>query len=186
MFPWYLLIFLKRSLVFPILFFSSISLHWSVKKAFLSRLVILWNSAFRWFYLSFSPLLFASLLFTAVCKASSDSHFAFLYFFFLGMVLIPVSCTMSRTLSIVHQAFCLKLNIQKMKFMAFGPFTSWEIDGETGETVSDLIFLGSKITADGDCSHEIKIRLLLGRKVMTNLDIILKSRDKSLCQQRSV
>ena len=68
----------------------------------------------------------------------------------------------------------LKLNIQKTKIMASGPITSWEIDGETVETVSDLIFLGSKITADGDCSHEIKRRLLLGRKVMTNLDSILK------------
>ena len=71
----------------------------------------------------------------------------------------------------------LKLNIQKTKIMASGPITSWEIDGETVETVSDLILLGSKITADGDCSHEIKRRLLLGRKVMTNLDSILKTRD---------
>ena len=71
----------------------------------------------------------------------------------------------------------LKLNIQKMKIMASDPITSWEIDGKTVETVSDFIFLGSKITADGDCSHEIKRRLLLGRKVMTNLDSIFKSRD---------
>ena len=71
----------------------------------------------------------------------------------------------------------LKLNIQKTKIMASGPITSWEIDGETVETMSDFIFLGSKITADGDCSQEIKRRLLLGRKVMTNLDSILKSRD---------
>ena len=71
----------------------------------------------------------------------------------------------------------LKLNIQKMKIMASGPITSWEIDGETVETVSNFIFWGSKITADGDCSHEIKRRLLLGRKVMTNLDSIFKSRD---------
>ena len=74
----------------------------------------------------------------------------------------------------------LKLNIQKTKIMASGPITSWEIDGETMETVSDFIFLGSKITADGDCSHEIKRCLLLGRKVMTNLDRILKSRDITL------
>ena len=74
----------------------------------------------------------------------------------------------------------LKLNIQKTKIMASGPITSWEIDGETVETVSDFIFLRSKITADGDCSHEIKRRLLLGRKVMTNLDSILKSRDITL------
>ena len=67
-----------------------------------------------------------------------------------------------------------------MKIMAFGPITSWEIDGETVETVSDFIFLGSKMTADGDCSHEIKRRLLLGRKVMTNLESILKSRDITL------
>ena len=74
----------------------------------------------------------------------------------------------------------LKFNIQKTKIMAFGPITSWHIDGETVETVTDFIFLGSKITADGDCSHEIKRRLLLGRKVMTNLDSILKSRDTTL------
>ena len=74
----------------------------------------------------------------------------------------------------------LKLNIQKMKIMASGPITSWEIDGETVETVSDFIFLGSKITADGDCSHEIKRRLLLGRKFMTNLDSTFKSRDITL------
>ena len=71
----------------------------------------------------------------------------------------------------------LKLNIQKMKIMASGPITSWQIDGETMETVSDFIFGGSKITTDGDCSHEIKRCLLLGRKVMTNLDSILKSKD---------
>ena len=74
----------------------------------------------------------------------------------------------------------LKLNIQKMKIMASGPITSWEIDGETVETVLDFIFLGSKITADGDCSLEIKRGLLLGRKVMTNLDSILESRDITL------
>ena len=71
----------------------------------------------------------------------------------------------------------LKLNIQKAKIMASSPITSWQIDGETMETVTDFLFLGSKITANGDCSHEIKRRLLLGRKVMTNLDSILKSRD---------
>ena len=74
----------------------------------------------------------------------------------------------------------LKLNIQKTKIMASGPIASWEIDGETVETVSDFIFWGSKITAHGDCSHEIKRRLLLGRKVMTNLDSIFKSRDITL------
>ena len=74
----------------------------------------------------------------------------------------------------------LKLNIQKTKIMASGPITSWQIDGDTVETVDDFIFEGSKITADGDCSHEIKICLLLGRKVMSNLDNILKSRDITL------
>ena len=74
----------------------------------------------------------------------------------------------------------LKLSIQKTKIMASGPITSWQIDGETVQTVSDFIFLGSKITADGDCSHEIKRCLLLGRKVMTNLDSILKNRDITL------
>jgi len=75
------------------------------------------------------------------------------------------------------EKFGLKLDIQKTKIMASGPITSWQIDGETIETVRGFIFLGSKITADGDCSHEIKRRLLLGRKAMTNLDSILKSRD---------
>ena len=74
----------------------------------------------------------------------------------------------------------LKLNIQKTKIMASGPITSWQIDGETVETVADFIFLGSKITADGNCSHEIRRHLLLGRQVMTNLDSILKSRDITL------
>ena len=81
----------------------------------------------------------------------------------------------------------LQLNIQKMKITASSPTTSWEIDGETVETVSDFIFLGSKITTDGDFGHEIKRRLLLGRKVMTNLESIFKSRDITfICQQRSV
>ena len=79
----------------------------------------------------------------------------------------------------------LKLNIQKTKIMAFGPITSWEIDGETVETVADFIFWGSKITADGDCSQEIKRCLLHGRKVLTNLDSILKNKTL-VCQQRSV
>ena len=80
----------------------------------------------------------------------------------------------------------LKLNIQKMKIMASGPITSWQIDGKAMETVSDFIFGGSQITADGDCSHEIKRRLLLGRKVMTNLDSIFKSRDFTLPTSWSV
>ena len=91
------LIFLKKSLVFLILLFSSISLHWLLRKAFLSLLAILWNSAFKWEYLFFSPLLFASLLFTAICKTCSDRPFAFLHFFSIGMILIPVSCTTSWT-----------------------------------------------------------------------------------------
>ena len=80
----------------------------------------------------------------------------------------------------VSEKVGLKLNIQKTKIMASGPITSWQIDGETMETVRDFIFLGSKITADGACSQEIKRRLLLGRKVMTNLDSLLKSRDVTL------
>ena len=100
-FVWYAplvsLIFLKRSLVFPTLLFSSISLHWLLRKPLLSLLAILWNSAFKWVYLSFSPLLFTFHHFWAICKASSDSHFTVLHFFFLGTVLIPISCTMSRT-----------------------------------------------------------------------------------------
>ena len=78
------------------------------------------------------------------------------------------------------EKFVLKLNIQKTKIMTFSPITSWQIDGETMETVRDFIFLGSKITVHGDCNHEIKRRLLLGRKVWTNLDSILKSRDITL------
>ena len=84
-------LFLNRSLVYPILLLSAISLYCSLKKAFLSFLSILWNSAFMWVYLSLSPLPFASLLFSAVCKASSDNHFAFFHFFFLGMVLVTAS-----------------------------------------------------------------------------------------------
>ena len=85
---------LKRSLVFPMLLFSSISLHWSLRKSFFSLLAILWNSAFKWVYSSFSPLPFSSLLFTTICKASSHNRFAFFHFFFLGMVwsLPPVQC----------------------------------------------------------------------------------------------
>ena len=90
-------IFLKRSLIFPILLFSSISLHCSLKKACLSLLALLWNSAFRWVYLSLSPLPFISLLSSAICNASSDNQLAFLHFFSMGLVLIPVSCSMSRT-----------------------------------------------------------------------------------------
>ena len=101
------LIFLKRSLAFPIPFFSTISLHWSLSKAFLTLLSILWNCAFR---LGMSFLFFCALnylFFTDICKASSDSHFASLYFFFLGMVLIPVSCTMSRTSIHSSSPLCL-------------------------------------------------------------------------------
>ena len=79
-----------------------------------------------------------------------------------------------------NENVCLKLSIQKTKIMASGPITSWQIDGETVETVAGFISLGSKITADGDCSHEIKRRLLLGRKVMTNLESVLKSREITL------
>ena len=91
-----------------------------------------------------------------------------------------LSKVFSNTIVQKHQFIGLKLNIQKMKIMASGPITSWEIDGETVKTVSDFTFLASKITADGDCSHEIKRRLLLRRKVMTNLDSIFKSRDITL------
>ena len=89
--------FLEKSLVFPILLFSSTSFHWSLRKAFLSLVAVLWNSAFRWVYLSFYPLSLASLLFSDIFKASSDNYFAFLHFFFLEMILITASCTMSRT-----------------------------------------------------------------------------------------
>ena len=91
------LIFLKKSLVFPILLFSSISLHWSLKQVFLSVLALPRNSVFKRVYLSFFPLPFTSLLFSTICKTSSNNHLAFLHFFFLGMILIPASCTMSWT-----------------------------------------------------------------------------------------
>ena len=84
------------------------------------------------------------------------------------------------------EKFGLKLNTQKTKVMASGPITSWQIDGKTMETVTDFIFLGSKTAADGDCSHEIKRHLFLGRKAMNNLGSLLKNRETSLCQQRSV
>ena len=106
-FPLVSLIFLKRSLVFTIQLFSCISLHWSLRKAFWSLVAILWNATFKWVYLFFSPLPFTYLLFSAICKASPDNHFTFLHFFFLGMVLIPASCTMSWTSVQVLQALCL-------------------------------------------------------------------------------
>ena len=102
------LIFLKRSLVFPFLLFFSISLHWSLRKAFLSLLATLWNCVFKRVYLSLSPLRFASPLFTAICKTSSDNHFPFLHFFFSwgwSWFLSPVQCY--EPLSIVHQTLCL-------------------------------------------------------------------------------
>ena len=95
--PWVSLIFLKRSRVFPILLFSSISLHWSLRKAFLSLLAILWNSAFKWEYLSFSPLLFCFSSFHSYLQGLLRQPFCLLHFFFLGMVLIPVFCTISQT-----------------------------------------------------------------------------------------
>ena len=113
--PLIALIFMKRSLVFPIPLFSSVPLHCSPRKAFLSLLAVLWNSSFRWVYLCFPPLPFTSLVFSAICKASSDSYFAFLLFFFLGMVLITASCTVSWT-SIVLQALCLSDLIPWMYF----------------------------------------------------------------------
>ena len=104
--------------------------------------------------------------------------------YFLGLYLMAESEEQLKSLLMKvkeeSEKVGLKLNIQKMKIMASGPITSWEIDGETVETVSDFIFWGSKITADGDCSQEIKRQLLLGRKVMTNLDGIFKSRDITL------
>ena len=113
-FPFVSLIFLRRSLVFPILLFPSISLHWSLRKAFLSFLSIFWNSVFKWVYLSFSPSPFTSLLFTAICKASSDSHFAFLHFFFLGMVLITAPCTLSGLQVLTHTHLWMRL-LPKLK-----------------------------------------------------------------------
>ena len=100
-------VILKKSLVFSRLLFSSIYLHWSLRKAFLSLLPILWNSAFKWVYLSFSPFPFAYLLFIAIFKISSDDHFAFLHLFFLGLVFITASCTYHEPPSIVLQVLCL-------------------------------------------------------------------------------
>ena len=122
------LIFLKRSLIFPILLFFSISLYWSLRKTLFPLLAILWNSAFRWIYLSFSPLPFASLLFSAIYKASSDNHFAFLHFFFLGMVLITASCRLlktsvhscSGTLSVIIHGISLSLPLYNCKGFDLG------------------------------------------------------------------
>ena len=109
------LIFLKKSLVFPFLLFSSISLYWSQRKFFLSLLALLWNSAFKWVYLSFSPLPLASLLFSAVYKTSSDNHFAFLHFFFLGIVLIIAFCTMSQTpIHITSKILIAKVDLENL------------------------------------------------------------------------
>ena len=115
-------IFLKRHLVFPMLLFSSISLHWSLRKAFLSLLAILWNSAFKWEYLSFSPLLFTFLLFTAICKSSSRVPFCLFAFLFLGMVLITASYTMSWTS--VHSSSGI-LSIKSNHFDCKGWFRSY-------------------------------------------------------------
>ena len=101
---------LHRPLVFLILLFSSISLHWSLRKAFLSLLAILWNSLFKQVYLSFSPLPLASLLFSAICNISSDNHFAFLHFFFLGMVLITASYQFSSVQSLSRVWLCDPMN----------------------------------------------------------------------------
>ena len=117
------LIFLKRSLVFPILLFSSISLHWSLRKAFLSFLAIFWNSAFKWVYLSFSLLPFTSLLFSDICKASTDNYFAFLHFFFLGIVLITAFCTLYKPLSIVLQKKLLNNFSKKITEFNFKNYT---------------------------------------------------------------
>ena len=114
--PLVFLILLKRSLVFPILLLFSVSLHWSLRKSFLSLLAILWNSAFKWAHLSFSPLPFTSLLFTAICKAPSDNHFVFLHFLFLVMVLIPASVQCHEPPSIVLQGLCLSDLIPWMYF----------------------------------------------------------------------
>ena len=97
-------IFLKKSLVFPIRLFSSISSHYSLENAFLSLLAVLWNSALSWVYLSLPPLPFTSLFFSAVCKASSDHHFAFLHFFFFGMVLVTSSCSVQFSPSVVSDS----------------------------------------------------------------------------------
>ena len=131
--------------------FSSISLHWSLRKAFLSLLAILWNSAFKWIYLSFSPWLLASLLFTAICKASSGSHFAFLHFFFLGMILVPVSCTVSWTS--IHSSsslFIREIQIKTTMWYSFTPVqtdinknpasnNSWREWGKKGNNLALLV-----------------------------------------------
>ena len=113
MFPWYICNFLKRSLKFlediPILLFSSVSFHWSLRNAFLFLLAILWNSAFRWIYLSFSSLPFASLLFSTICNSFSDKHFAFLHFFFLEMIFITASHTICLFLIRVFTSLLLNL-----------------------------------------------------------------------------
>ena len=122
--PLVFLIFLKRSLFFPILLFSSISLHWSLRKASLSLLAILWNSAFKWVYLYFSPLPATSLLFSVICKVSSDRHFAFLHFFFLGLVLITRSYVMVWTSVHSSSRFCVSDLIPWIYFSL--PLYNWK------------------------------------------------------------
>ena len=119
--------FLEIYLVFPILLFSSIYLHGLLRKAFLSLLNILLNSAFSWVYLSFSPLPFASLLFSAICKDSSDNHFAFLHFFFLGMVLITTSCTMLWT-SIHSSSVTLSIKSNPWIYLSLPLYTHKGLD----------------------------------------------------------
>ena len=116
------LIFLKRSLVFSFLLFSSISLHWSLRKAFLSLLAILWNSAFGWMYFSFSPLPFACLLFSAIYKASSENHFAFLHFFFLGMVRFQILMSWPSFFNLTSGGFLVAppLISQPLEFVLWG------------------------------------------------------------------
>ena len=162
------LIFLERSLVFPILLLSSISFHWSLRKAFLSLLAILWNSAFKRVYLSFSPLSFTSLLFTAICKASSDYHFGFLHFFFLGIVLIPASCTISRTSihsssgSLSIRSNPLNLFLTSLSFLFFGHW-DWHIYAIMYKIANEnLLCSPGKLVLCGD-----------GKKIQNRCDIYI-------------
>ena len=175
------LISLKRSLVFPILLFPSVSLHCSLKNTLLSLLTILWNSAFRWVCLSFPPLTFCSLLFSAICKASSDNHFALWFFFFLGMILVTASCTVlwisicvcSGTLSIrsnplkstchLHWNLCdlihkLYVDTRKAKHL-LSSIVSSSKEPKTRSELAELLWQ----LPPGDCLPCAKLSLILSR-----------------------
>ena len=166
------LIFLKRSLVFPILFFPSISLYWQHRKAFLSPFAILWNSAFKWIYLSFSPLPFAYLLFSDIFKASSDNHFAFLQFFFLGMVFITTSCTIYEPLSIVLLALYLS-DLIPWIYLSLPLYNHKRFDLDKSEFCNRDFMIWATVTSRSCFCWLYRISPSLAEKNIINLVLVL-------------